>query len=98
MIEIENVELVVFEDTVVEDIEVSRRAFAGWTPEMIGTIPVKLQMGAVKFRVGEINRVRIGANGMTGDIFLQIKGELILTMDGKNPKPLEYLFKFENGK
>lgn len=95
MIEIENVELVVFEDTTVEDIEVSRRAFEGWTPEMIGTIPVKLQMGAVKFRIGEINRTRVGVNGMTGDIFLQIKGELILTMDGKTPKPLEYLFKLE---
>lgn len=95
MIEIPNVELLAFRDMLVEGKMVPRKDFMEMDPQKLGEIPIQFKVGAVKYTIGVINTFRIGANAMTGDLYIEIKGNLVMKLVGDKPKPAAYVFTVE---
>jgi len=94
MIELQNVELLAFEDMVIDGREVPREDVA--EIDINQDIPIQLRVGAVNFRIGIINLLRKGFSGLNGDLKLQIQGELILGLEGKRVKPIAYRYTVES--
>lgn len=97
MIEIPNVVLFpIKEEQLVETKIVTREELSKLTPESIGAIPIQLRVGAVNYQIGVINKVRIGANAVTGDLLLQLKAKTILSYVDGEVKPIAYRFFVED--
>ena len=88
-------ELLFFRDMLIEGKTVSRKKLTEMDPRKLREIPIQIRVGAVKYTIGVINKFRVGANAMTGDLFLEIQGRLVMGLEGDEPKPLAYEFAVE---
>jgi hypothetical protein len=91
MIELPNVELLDFEDMLIDGKPVSRKDLFDMASK-ISELPIQIKVGAVKYTIGVINRFRVGANAVTGDLYLEIKGRLVMSLEGDGPKAIAYEF------
>jgi len=95
MIIIKNVELIELQDFEIGNVKASKKEMAMLNPDRLGTIPIILQMGKVRYRIGDINKVYVGGNAITGDLLLQLKGHLEMGVKDNNIRPEAYVFKVE---
>ena len=92
MIELKNIELLKLEDVEIEGVSASKTELSTLK---IGSLPVLLRVGAVRYRIGDVNKFYMGAHAITGDLTIALKGKLELVVKNNKIRPEAYVFELE---